>query len=73
MIIGLFLFLLFYYRKIPQQSGKSNPRTSWSKTNNNSREKFSPGPGDPGSNLGPGENFSLKLLILDLPDGYSES
>jgi hypothetical protein len=22
---------------------------------------------------GPGENFSLKLLIYDLPDGYSES
>ena len=29
--------------------------------------------GDPGSNPGPGENFSLKLLICDLPDGYSES
>ena len=29
--------------------------------------------GDPGSNLGPGENFSLKLLLYDLPDGYSES
>ena len=29
--------------------------------------------GDPGSNPGPGENFSLKLLIYDLPDGYSES
>ena len=29
--------------------------------------------GDPGSILGPGENFfSLKLLIYDLPDGYSE-
>ena len=27
----------------------------------------------PGSNPGPGENFSLKLLIYDLPDGYSES
>ena len=27
--------------------------------------------GDPGSNPGPGENFSLKLY--DLPDGYSES
>ena len=25
--------------------------------------------GDPGSNPGPGENFSLKLLIYDLPDG----
>ena len=24
--------------------------------------------GDPGSNPGPGENFSLKLLIYDLPD-----
>ena len=29
--------------------------------------------GDPGSNLDPGENFSLKLLTYDLPDGYSES
>ena len=29
--------------------------------------------GDPGSIPGPGENFSLKLLIYDLPDGYSES
>ena len=29
--------------------------------------------GDPVSNPGPGENFSLKLLIYDLPDGYSES
>ena len=29
--------------------------------------------GDPGSNPGPGENFSLKLLIYDLSDGYSES
>ena len=29
--------------------------------------------GDPGSNPDPGENFSLKLLIYDLPDGYSES
>ena len=29
--------------------------------------------GDPGSNPGPCENFSLKLLIYDLPDGYSES
>ena len=27
--------------------------------------------GDPGSNPCPGENFSLKLLIYDLPDGYS--
>jgi hypothetical protein len=24
-------------------------------------------------NPGPGKNFSLKLLIYDLPDGYSES
>ena len=24
--------------------------------------------GDPGSNPDPGENFSLKLLIFDLPD-----
>ena len=29
--------------------------------------------GDPGSNPGPGEEFFLKLLIHDLPDGYSES
>ena len=29
--------------------------------------------GDPGSNPGPDENFSLKLLIYDLSDGYSES
>ena len=29
--------------------------------------------GDPGSNPGQGENFSLKLLIYDLSDGYSES
>ena len=29
--------------------------------------------GDLGSNPGPGENFSLKLLIYDLSDGYSES
>ena len=29
--------------------------------------------GDPGSNPGPGEIFSLKLLIYDLSDGYSES
>ena len=28
---------------------------------------------DSGSNPGPGENFSLKLLIYDPPDGYSES
>ena len=31
---------------------------------------------DPDSNPGPGENFSLKLLLLllyDLSDGYSES
>ena len=27
--------------------------------------------GDPGSNPGPDEHFSLKLLIYDLPDGYS--
>ena len=29
--------------------------------------------GDPSSNPGLGENFSLNLLIYDLPDGYSES
>ena len=29
--------------------------------------------GNSGSNPGPGENFSLELLIYDLPDGYSES
>ena len=29
--------------------------------------------GDPGLNPGPDENFSLKLLMYDLPDGYSES
>ena len=29
--------------------------------------------GDPGSNPGPVKNFSLKLLIYDLTDGYSES
>ena len=30
--------------------------------------------GDPGSNPRPDENFFfLKLLIYDLPDGYSES
>ena len=29
--------------------------------------------GDPGSNSGPGEHFSLKLLIYDLSDGYLES
>ena len=29
--------------------------------------------GDPGSNPGPGENFSLKLLTYDLPVVYSES
>ena len=29
--------------------------------------------GNPGSNPGPGEDFSLKLLIYDLSDGYSES
>ena len=28
---------------------------------------------DPGSNPGSGENFSLKLLIYDLSDGYFES
>ena len=27
--------------------------------------------GDPGSNPGLGEKFSLKLLIYELPDGYS--
>ena len=27
--------------------------------------------GDPGSNSGPGENFSLKLLIYDSSDGHS--
>ena len=37
---------------------------------NNLREKVSPGPGfepragDPGLNPGPGENFSLKLLLI---------
>jgi hypothetical protein len=34
---------------------------------NNLREK------DPGSNPGPGESFSLELLIYDLSYGYSES
>ena len=29
--------------------------------------------GDPGSNPGPGENFSLKLTTQDLPEGYSEN
>ena len=29
--------------------------------------------GAPGSNPGPGKKFSLKLLIYNLPDGYSES
>ena len=29
--------------------------------------------GHPVSNPGPGENFSLNLLIYDLPDSYSES
>ena len=29
--------------------------------------------GDPGLNPGQSENFSLKLLIYDLSDGYSES
>ena len=29
--------------------------------------------GDPGSNPGPGENFSVNLTTQDLPDGYSES
>ena len=28
--------------------------------------------GDPGSNPGPGENFSLKLTTQDLPYDYSE-
>ena len=28
--------------------------------------------GDPGSNPGLGENFSLELLIYDLPDGYQK-
>ena len=28
--------------------------------------------GDPGSNPGPGENFSLKLTTQDLKDGYSK-
>ena len=29
--------------------------------------------GDPGSNPGSEENFSLKLLIYNLSDGHSES
>ena len=29
--------------------------------------------GDPDSNPGPGENFSLTLTTLNLPDGYSEN
>ena len=29
--------------------------------------------GDPGSIPGPGENFSLKLLIYDLLEGYSKA
>ena len=29
--------------------------------------------GDPGSNPGPGENFSLNLLIYDLSEGYSKA
>ena len=29
--------------------------------------------GDPGSIPGPGENFSLKLLIYDLSEGYSNA
>ena len=29
--------------------------------------------GGTGSNPGPSENVSLKLIIYDLPDGYSES
>ena len=29
--------------------------------------------GDPGSNPGPDENFSLKLITHDLPEGYSEN
>ena len=51
---------------------------------NSLREKFSPEPGfepgsppcragNPGSNPGPGENFSLKLTTRDLPDAYSEN
>ena len=48
---------------------------------NNLREKFSPGPGiEPGSPAGdpgwipdPGKNFSLKLLIYDLSEGYSKA
>ena len=28
---------------------------------------------DPGSKPGPGENFSFKSLMYDLPDDYSES
>ena len=32
-----------------------------------------PRAGDPGSNPSPGENFSLKVLIYNLSDGYSES
>ena len=29
--------------------------------------------GDPGSNPGLGENFSVKLLIYDLSEGYSKA
>ena len=29
--------------------------------------------GDPASNPGPDENFSLKLITQDLPEGYSEN
>ena len=29
--------------------------------------------GGPGSTPGPGENFSLKLLIYDLSEGYSKA
>ena len=29
--------------------------------------------GDPGSNPAPGENLSLKLTTLNLPDGWSEN
>ena len=29
--------------------------------------------GDPGSNPGPGETFSLKLLMYDLSEGYSKA
>ena len=29
--------------------------------------------GNPGSNPGPRENFSLKLTTQDIPEGYSEN